>query len=105
MDVVLQSRTPKTWPWAASLRTAAGHGCLKSLLLTLRENGGITSDVKSFSMINTYISCILSSLLLAFPAFGKEVKITLVQANDVYEIAPTNGGQFGGLARLQTLIK
>ncbi|MEJ2743486.1 MAG: bifunctional metallophosphatase/5'-nucleotidase, partial [Gammaproteobacteria bacterium] len=36
---------------------------------------------------------------------AKVVNITLVQANDVYEMNPVNGGQYGGLARLQTLIK
>lgn len=36
---------------------------------------------------------------------SKKVHFTLVQANDVYEIAPINGGVHGGLARVQTIVK
>ena len=41
----------------------------------------------------------------ASPAFAKDVRITLVQANDVYEMTPVNGSRYGGFARLQTLVK
>jgi 5'-nucleotidase/UDP-sugar diphosphatase len=48
----------------------------------------------------------LCALYFAFPGCGsREVNITLVQANDVYEMTPVNGGRYGGLARLQTLVK
>ncbi len=39
------------------------------------------------------------------PAFAKDLRITLVQANDVYEMTPVGGGRYGGLARLETLVK
>ena len=42
--------------------------------------------------------------LLAVPAYAKQVHITLVQANDVYEMTPVNGGRYGGLARVQTVV-
>ena len=50
-------------------------------------------------------------LLLFFIVFNtvscasQKVHFTLVQANDVYEIAPINGGEHGGLARVQTIVK
>lgn len=37
------------------------------------------------------------------PAASHPVKITLLQMNDVYEIAPVSGGKEGGLARVATL--
>ncbi|OZG74121.1 hypothetical protein BTA51_03600 [Hahella sp. CCB-MM4] len=48
---------------------------------------------------------LICTLVFAFPVSAKVVNITLVQANDVYEMTPVNGGRYGGLARLQTLIK
>jgi len=36
-------------------------------------------------------------------AFAQDIRITLLQVNDLYEIAPINGGKEGGLARLATL--
>jgi 5'-nucleotidase len=36
---------------------------------------------------------------------AKEVRITLFQLNDVYEMTPVNGGKRGGLARVSTLLK
>lgn len=47
------------------------------------------------------IYCIL---LITTPSLAKKVDFTLVQINDVYEIAPVNGGEHGGLARVQTLV-
>ncbi|WP_020407510.1 bifunctional metallophosphatase/5'-nucleotidase [Hahella ganghwensis] len=44
------------------------------------------------------------TILFALPVSAKVVNITLVQANDVYEMTPVNGGLYGGLARLQSLI-
>lgn len=37
--------------------------------------------------------------------FAKNVHITLLQANDVYEMSPVNGGRYGGLARVETVKK
>ena len=34
---------------------------------------------------------------------NREVSITILQMNDVYEIDPVNGGREGGLARVATL--
>ncbi len=48
---------------------------------------------------------VLAGLLFTVPASAKDVHVTLVQANDVYEMTPVGGGRYGGLARLQTLIK
>lgn len=47
------------------------------------------------------ICCIF---LFTTPSLAKKVNFTLVQINDVYEIAPINGGEHGGLARVQTVI-
>ncbi len=51
------------------------------------------------------LSLLVLSLLICLPVSAKEVNITLLQANDVYEMTPVNGGRYGGLARVQTLIK
>jgi 5'-nucleotidase/UDP-sugar diphosphatase len=48
---------------------------------------------------------ILVCTVLAVPAYAKKVHITLVQANDVYEMTPVNGGRYGGLARVQTVVE
>lgn len=47
------------------------------------------------------IYCIL---LISASSLAKKVDFTFVQINDVYEIAPINGGEHGGLARVQTLV-
>ncbi len=47
---------------------------------------------------------LLCSLAIASPSFAKEVNITLLQANDVYEMTPVNGGAYGGLSRVQTVL-
>lgn len=52
-----------------------------------------------------FVAWVSWGLLFAIPAIAKEVHVTLVQANDVYEMTPVSGGRYGGLARLQTLIK
>lgn len=43
-------------------------------------------------------------LLFGFPVYAESVTFALVQLNDVYEMPPVHGGQYGGLARVQTLI-
>jgi len=50
--------------------------------------------------------CLACALLLAALAQGAraaEVRVTLLHVNDVYQIAPVDKGQRGGLARLATL--
>ncbi len=44
------------------------------------------------------------SLLLVSPVLAKKVDITLLQANDVYEITSLSGDKYGGLARVQTVL-
>ena len=43
------------------------------------------------------------ALCIASPALAEVVDITLLHLNDVYEIAPVEGGKRGGLARVATL--
>lgn len=66
--------------------------------------GPILFALRSCNKRKTLIS-VFCALCLTLPVSAKEVHITLVQANDVYEMNPVNGGRYGGLARLQTLIK
>jgi 5'-nucleotidase/UDP-sugar diphosphatase len=42
-------------------------------------------------------------LLLSVTAFAQDIHITLLQLNDIYEVAPIDGGKEGGLARVATL--
>jgi 5'-nucleotidase/UDP-sugar diphosphatase len=51
------------------------------------------------------IIIMLTLCLFSQFAYAKEVKITFLQLNDVYEIAPVNGGTLGGLARVSTLLQ
>ncbi|ELS05495.1 5'-nucleotidase/2',3'-cyclic phosphodiesterase-like hydrolase [Xenococcus sp. PCC 7305] len=46
---------------------------------------------------------ILLNLALADTARAEIVDITLLQLNDIYEIAPVSGGKIGGLARIASL--
>ncbi len=48
---------------------------------------------------------IVALILLPTLSYAKKTHITILQANDVYEMTPVNGGKYGGLARVQTLIK
>jgi 5'-nucleotidase len=48
-------------------------------------------------------SAILVVLFFAVAAFAQDIHITLLQINDLYEIAPINGGKEGGMARVATL--
>jgi len=43
------------------------------------------------------------ALCIASPALAEVVDITLLHLNDIYEIAPVEGGKRGGLARVATL--
>lgn len=43
-------------------------------------------------------------LFIATPSLAKKVDINFIQINDVYEISPVNGGEHGGLARVQTFV-
>ena len=50
----------------------------------------------------------LFTLILLFASCNKDdhkIKINFLQVNDVYEIAPLEGGKVGGMARLETLHK
>ena len=46
---------------------------------------------------------LLTALLSCLPALAAEVRITLLQVNDVYQIAPVDRGTRGGLARVAGL--
>jgi 2',3'-cyclic-nucleotide 2'-phosphodiesterase (5'-nucleotidase family) len=43
-------------------------------------------------------------VLFSFSVFSQTTEIVFIQLNDVYEIAPLEGGKFGGLARVKTVI-
>ncbi len=43
-------------------------------------------------------------IFIACSVFGQTSEIVFIQMNDVYEIAPLEGGKFGGLARVKTVI-
>ena len=46
---------------------------------------------------------ILLNLAIANVAWAETIDITLLQLNDIYEIAPVSGGKTGGLARIATV--
>jgi hypothetical protein len=39
-------------------------------------------------------------ILLVCSGFGQTSEVVFIQLNDVYEIAPLDGGDYGGLARV-----
>ncbi len=47
---------------------------------------------------------VLALAMLPYVAQAEQVKFTILQANDVYEMSPVNGGRYGGLARVKTLM-
>lgn len=52
-----------------------------------------------------YFLLILLPFLIACNKDDHKIKITFLQLNDVYEIAPLEGGKVGGMARVETLHK
>ncbi len=48
---------------------------------------------------------IITLLMFSCKKDDQKIDFTFLQINDVYEIAPIQGGQFGGLARLETVHK
>lgn len=58
--------------------------------------------MKSFSCAWGFVLQIVA-LCVASPALAEVVDITLLHLNDIYEIAPVEGGKRGGLARVATL--
>jgi len=46
---------------------------------------------------------VLFALFLVVGLHAQEIRFTLLQLNDLYEITPINGGKEGGLARVATL--
>lgn len=55
-------------------------------------------------MLNKVVVIILSLLLLVSCQKDQSVSFVVVQLNDVYEIGPVEGGKYGGLARVATVI-
>lgn len=55
---------------------------------------------KKIHVIAAFIFCSLS-----FISYSQTTKVIFIQLNDVYEIAPLEGGKFGGMARVATIIK
>ncbi len=49
------------------------------------------------------IAIFLSIMSSASAAWAEVIRVTFLQLNDVYEITPVEGGQWGGLARVATL--
>src|SRR3970282_1090139 len=43
--------------------------------------------------------------LNSFWAIAQTTEVVFIQLNDVYEIAPLEGGKYGGLARVASIIK
>jgi 5'-nucleotidase len=68
---------------------------------------------RRIALASAAILTLLLALGLATPEFRRAaaqeqscpVRVTLLQVNDVYQFAPTNGGTRGGLARVLTLRK
>ncbi|MTB52838.1 bifunctional UDP-sugar hydrolase/5'-nucleotidase [Lewinella sp. W8] len=54
-------------------------------------------------MRNTFFAFVALFCLATFPLFGQPVEFIVLQMNDVYEIAPLEGGKAGGLARVATV--
>ncbi len=54
-------------------------------------------------MKNLAITVLL--ILFSATAFGQSIRVTILHVNDVYQFAPVDGGDRGGLARLLTLKK
>ncbi len=54
-------------------------------------------------MKNLAITILL--ILFSATAFGQNIRVTILHVNDVYQFAPVDGGNRGGLARLLTLKK
>ncbi|MCC6865798.1 MAG: bifunctional metallophosphatase/5'-nucleotidase [Ignavibacteria bacterium] len=44
-------------------------------------------------------------LIFVFSSYAQNNEVVFVQMNDVYEIAPLEGGKYGGLARVKTIIE
>jgi len=64
--------------------------------------------MKNYTLLSLVIFILFSACSVVHTGSVKEdgkIEITLVQVNDVYEIAPVNNGQFGGLARIASLKK
>ena len=54
------------------------------------------------NLIQLFLIIILN-LFFVHPSWAETIDITLLQLNDVYEIAPVSGGKSGGLARIATV--
>ncbi|HFS67037.1 MAG TPA: bifunctional metallophosphatase/5'-nucleotidase [Flavobacteriia bacterium] len=51
------------------------------------------------------ITLLLLVILIGCNKEDHQIKVTLLQLNDVYEIAPLEGGKVGGMARVETIHK
>jgi 2',3'-cyclic-nucleotide 2'-phosphodiesterase (5'-nucleotidase family) len=51
------------------------------------------------------LSLIVALVLLSCNKDDNKIKVTFLQLNDVYEIAPLEGGKVGGMARVETIHK
>jgi len=59
-----------------------------------------------FLLLANFISCKTNKKVLSEkPADNQEITFQILQLNDVYEIAPLEGGKVGGMARVATLFK
>lgn len=56
---------------------------------------------QSFRLLRQFLAAIM--LLVLVPSLHGQIKVTLIQVNDVYEIAGLNGGKLGNLARIAAL--
>jgi 2',3'-cyclic-nucleotide 2'-phosphodiesterase (5'-nucleotidase family) len=56
---------------------------------------------KKILALLTFIFC----FTIQFISYSQTTEVVFIQLNDVYEIAPLEGGKYGGLARVATIIK
>ena len=54
-------------------------------------------------LVQQFIFLISTLVLLSCQKDDQQINFTFLQLNDVYEIAPIQGGQFGGLARVESV--
>ncbi|HWA07466.1 MAG TPA: bifunctional metallophosphatase/5'-nucleotidase [Ignavibacteria bacterium] len=50
------------------------------------------------------LKVVLTAILVSYSGLSQTTEVVFIQMNDVYEIAPLEGGKYGGLARVKTVI-
>ena len=60
---------------------------------------------KKLNLRQLALMCCMFFLIISCKKDDKKISFTFLQLNDVYEIAPIQGGKFGGLARVESVHK